>query len=539
MCAPAHPWRSGDTVVALLAGVTVLARWPDRARFLQSWDANTFALALDRYDVYAHRPHAPGYPVYVAVARLVHVVISDAGDALVALSLLSTIVASIALYALGRQLVGRPATLAALVLMLAAPVVYVHSVTANAYTAEMACSLLVACAAWRAHHNPRPLPVAVLAFAVAAAIGVRPSLAFYLAPLLLWAVLRPPWGARMQVRRLALPAAVGLVTCLAWFLPMIMLSGGYSSWSSANRIQGGQVVFARTLFNTGWPALADNLERLALFFRWELAWILPVAATIGLAGLVAPRVTDRGTGNWDWNRSMVFLTLWLAPPLLFFATVYSGYNEGPSGYVLVVLPGLLLAVCGACARMLQSFHWKTPAVPALALVALFVSGGGLVSHRYDVADVAYKEHDEWAEAWSHLPESFPPGNSTIVALWHFAHVWNGFRDYTAYNFRPLGEGPELESRGVFVQVAQHGEAQPDWYSHDRTKDGPLHPLPNGTKHLVLFDFQLAGENGGPRRVHSGILIREAFLPNGWRVLIVDTTADRPNLEDYLSRQPVD
>jgi hypothetical protein len=58
-------------------------------------------------------------------------------------------------------------------------------------------------------------------------------------------------------------------------------------------------------------------------------------------------------------------------------------------------------------------------------------------------------------------------------------------------------------------------------------------LANGTKHLVLFDFQLAGENGGTRLVRPEHPVREAFLPNGWRVLVVDTVPGQETLEDYF------
>lgn len=531
------PWELGDLLVAAAVALAVALRWSDRAHSLQSWDANTFALSLERYDVFAHRPHAPGYPIYVAFARIVHVILPNANDALDAVSLVFTATAAIALYALGRSMMGRAPAIAATALLLADPVAYVHSVNANAYAAEMAGSVLVAGAAWRAHQDPRPVRLMVLAFALGIGVGVRPSLAFYLTPLAVWAALRPPWDLRTQVRRLAPALGTGLATCLLWFLPMIQLSGGYEAWSTANRIQGGQVVFARTLYNAGFPALQENLQRLELFVHWQILWMLPVAAIIVAIGLLAGR-----RPSWKrptWSGPFTFFAVWLLPAILFFMTVYSGYHEGPSGYILVVLPGVLLAVCGACAWTLARTPWRSQAVAALATVALLVSVGGLAAHRYDVADVGYKDHDTWAEAWSHLPESFPPENSSIVALWNFAYVWENFPEYTSYNFRPLGEGPEADAAGVFVQVAHDREATPDWYSHEQTKDGPPHSLPNGTKHLVLFDFQLAGENGGPRRVYGDLIVREAFLPNGWRVLVVDTQPDRPNLEDYLSRNVVD
>ena len=167
---------------------------------------------------------------------------------------------------------------------------------------------------------------------------------------------------------------------------------------------------------------------------------------------------------------------------------------------------------------------------------LTVSGAAMGTP--EVNDVGYKDHDDWADRWSRLDQSFPASNSTIVALWNFAFVWTNFPEYTVYNYRPPGQGPGEFPPVLLVQEARHHEATPDWYdavkaSHDRQP----HRLPEGTRHLVLFDFQLAGENGGPRRVLPDVAVREAFLPDGWRVLVVDTTDDRPHLEDYFSADP--
>lgn len=524
---PAAAWRRFDTVAAALLALLVAVRWTDRARWLLSWDSYTFAIALEHYDLRALTPHAPGYPVYVALGRSVDWVVHDAATSLVFLSLLCTATTVVALYGLGRDLAGRAVGLAAALLLLAAPLAYVHSVTANAYTAEMAGSVLVAWAALRARRDPSPRRILVLAVALALAIGVRPSLAIYLAPVALWAALRPAGTVREQARRLGPGLAAGVAVCLAWFLPMLRHSGGYAGWSEANRLQTGGVVFQRTLFNDGLPAVRENVDRLGLYLHWELRFVLPIAAALLVVGLVARRRLGA------WAEGPAFLAAWLAPPLLFFATVYTGFNDGPSGYALAVLPGLLLAACMLGRWALTATPWP-PRVTAVAAVAcVVVAAFGLTGHRYDVRDVGYKQHDAWAEQWSHLPEAFPPSNTTIVASWDFAHVWHSFPEYTTYDYRPAATGPGEVPDFLLIQEAHEHKAAPRWYDalSERRTAGP-HVLPNGTEILVLFNFQLAGE-GGPRQVRDDVQVHEAFLPSGWRVLLVRTTPDRPHLEDYF------
>jgi len=67
-----------DLLLALsLSALTLLSRWPYRARMLYNWDAVQFALALKEYDVAKHQPHPPGYILYVGLGRLLNSFLHD------------------------------------------------------------------------------------------------------------------------------------------------------------------------------------------------------------------------------------------------------------------------------------------------------------------------------------------------------------------------------------------------------------------------------------------------------------------------------
>jgi len=71
-------WNRHDLVLALsLSALTLLSRWPYRARMLYNWDAVQFALALKEYDVAKHQPHQPGYILYVGLGRLLNSFLHD------------------------------------------------------------------------------------------------------------------------------------------------------------------------------------------------------------------------------------------------------------------------------------------------------------------------------------------------------------------------------------------------------------------------------------------------------------------------------
>lgn len=535
---PRPSWSRHDTALAAIAAFAVLVRWSDRAQFLMTWDSHTFALALERYDVNGLRPHAPGYPVYVALGRLANAVVRDANDAFIAISLLACAAGVVLTYVIGRRLADRAVALAAMLLLLAAPLVHVHAVTANSYAADVAFSTLVAVVALWGHAAPSPRRVAVLAGVFGLAVGVRQSLALFMGPLVAWAALAPPWDLRTQARRLLPAAAVGVAVGLLWFLPMTRLSGGLAVWRRANALQS-EVVFEHPVWRDGWPMLEVNADRMALYLQWELAILLPtllallaVAAVLRLVRGGAPlalRAPPRPARD-----ALVFLALWGLPPLVFYLTVYSGYGNGPSGYALILLPPLFLACCLAARWALARVDVSRRSPAILSVVALVVVCVGFAAHAEDVSDIQYKEHDEWSEAWSHLPETFPASNSTIVTAYNFAHTWYYYPDYQVFEYRPAGKAVGEVPDFLLIQEANDHEAVPDWYDAIAAGGrGPPHPLRPGIEHLILFDFQLGGQNGGERMVRDEFPVREAWLPNGWRILYIDTVDGLTHLEDYF------
>lgn len=530
--ASAGPWTRSDWAICLIAAVAVLLRWPNRARFLMTWDAHTFALALERYDVNGLRPHAPGYPLYVALGRVTAAVTADANDGYILLSLLLAATSVVLLYGFGRVLVGRRAAVAATAALLCAPLLHAHALTANVYTADLAASLAVAAAAWRTRQSPTRWRLALLALLFALAVGVRPSLGMFLLPLVIWASLAPPWDLRTQARRLVPALVVGPLVGLAWFLPMARLSGGIAAWRRANSLQS-DVVYERPIWNDP-TMLGINADRLARYLQWELRYVVPILAA-ALLLVLGRMLVKRHDGQASRAGSRpVFFALWALPALAFYLSVYSGYGNGPSGYALILLPPLFLATAALVDHLVQTLSpraWPRLVAAGVLLVATL----GPLGHLHDVADVEFRDHDGWSQAWSGLPDAFPPSNTSIVTAYNFAHVWYYYPDYHAYEYRPPGKAVGEVPDFLLIQHAHQHEATPDWYDTiaDRVTAGP-HPLQPGVENLILFDFQLAGENGGTRAVRDDVPVLEARLPNGWRVLYVEVEAGRPNLEDYFT-----
>ena len=98
----ADAWLAGG-----LGVLTLLSRWPYRARLLYNWDAVQFALALREFDVAKHQPHPPGYLLYVGLGRLLNIPLADPNLAYVALAMLFSAATTVTVYWLARALYER------------------------------------------------------------------------------------------------------------------------------------------------------------------------------------------------------------------------------------------------------------------------------------------------------------------------------------------------------------------------------------------------------------------------------------------------
>src|SRR6266700_7176537 len=90
--------------LAILALGTVALRLPFLTSRLAHWDAVNYALALHDFNVAAHQPHPPGSPYFVLLARAALVFTGDDNAALTAISILASVAAVLAEYALARLL---------------------------------------------------------------------------------------------------------------------------------------------------------------------------------------------------------------------------------------------------------------------------------------------------------------------------------------------------------------------------------------------------------------------------------------------------
>jgi hypothetical protein len=546
----AWSWRLDGTLAALLAIATLWARLASASRSLYTVDSVLFSLATERFDVMALRPHPPGYPLFVALGKLaLPLVDGDHNAAFVLVSAVFSAIAVGALYALARQWGSVRAAGATALLFAVAPAFAFNGTLALSYTAEAAAGIVVALLAWRAATRPSTARLAALGFAWAVAVGIRQSLFLFLAPLVGLALLglplrwpQAPGDWRALVRRTAVAGVAAFATAMAWFLPMIHATGGLGQWRLATRLQSDQVVFADAVWERGASALQEHWDRLAYFLHWETASLLPMLAVPVLVGLVVRhrREAPAEAGPWPAGAGTLLL-VWLTPALAFYLLVFDGWERGPIGYVLTLLPGVyLVSVLAADQGLRRLAAAQAPALrrvaTAMAILVLLLPMPVLARESSDLIDREVRAHDEWTAAWQGLEAEYPANETAILTWQSWSHVEWYFPEHLAWTYFPSYRVPgqtdwalvfamrHHEHEGRFIDLYMAGPGQAE------------HPIPEWVRTIVVFDFQLAGENGEARRLDPAINVTEAHLASGWRILLLHPDDAHSTVESLFTAE---
>ena len=353
-----------DLVLGLaVALATVVSRIPLRAHLLPTWDAVQFALALERYDVVAHRPHPPGYILYVAAARIVDAFVGDATASLVWLSVAASGAAVFFVYRLAWMMYGRLAAAVAAIGLATSPLFWFYGEVGLPYAVEAALTAMVAMLAWPARCG-RARAVVVSAVGLGLAGGVRQSLLPLFFPL--WAT--TGWAGMRRLAPLIAGGALMALTTAVWLVPMLHVAGGLRAYLRASAELYDSTVRATTVMAPA-GAWLGNARALAEAAVLGLGLLVPVVVW------AAARAVRSGFRSREW-----FLLAWSLPALV----VYLWLHFGQYGYLLAVLPALYILIApvlaGALAAPRIGRRGRVVAGLVLGGIALahvaFVTGAG-------------------------------------------------------------------------------------------------------------------------------------------------------------------
>lgn len=372
-----------DVTVALgLAVVTLLSRWPYRARMLYNWDAVQFALALHEFDIAKHQPHPPGYLLYVALGRLLNASLADPTLAYVALAMLFSAGSTFVLYWLARRIYDRATAVIAASLLAVSPLFWFYGSVGLTYAGEAFAASLVAWFAYRALSGHVPsLYWGALALGLTG--GMRQSVLVLLLPLWLGSALIGVPSRRRQL----IAGGILLASVLAWLLPMLWLTGGPAAYLGASTQLYGSVLLPTSV-------LGGSLEITLAQVRYLLESTLVGLGPLGLVALVLPAYSRRvGCHRPEW-----FLLGWMVPPIIFYMLIHFGQ----AGYVLTFLPALVILLSrvlawavAAGSERLRRPNWRWALTTATLLPLVLINTGFFVSARPMPREFDKRAGDSW------------------------------------------------------------------------------------------------------------------------------------------------
>jgi len=369
-----------------LAILTILSRLPYRARMLYNWDAVQFALALREYDVVKHQPHPPGYILYVALGRLVNTWLDNPTAAYVGLAVAFSGLTTFVVYFLARTAYDRATGLVAATLFAVSPLFWFYGSVGLTYAGEALCASTVAYFAFRALRGSET-DAWLAAGYLGLAGGIRQSILLLLLPLWLGATVA---GVR-RLRTVVVGFAIIGVAVIAWFVPMIWLTGGLDRYLGASVDLAETVVKPTSILG----GVVDTNLRMA---RYLVESVLVGLGPLALAVFLVPwYVRRRGWGSREW-----FFVGWTVPPVL----VYTLVHFGQAGYVLTFLPALVIllsaVLVGALGRAaaFAARPWLRPvALAAAVAVVVLVNGAFFVNAR-----PLQRDFDRSRGAWVKMAE---------------------------------------------------------------------------------------------------------------------------------------
>lgn len=353
--------RCDYALAGALGALTVLSRLPYRARLLYNWDAVQFALALREYDVVKHQPHPPGYILYVGLGRLVNAWLRDPTAAYVLLAVAFSGLTTAVVYLLARDLYDRATALAAASVLAVSPLFWFYGSVGLTYAGEALFASGVAYFAFRALQGSET-DAWLGAAALALAGGMRQSLLCLLFPMWLLACALGVRRARTMPIGLAILGALAL----AWFVPMIVLTGGLARYVAASAYLADLVVLPTT-------AVVSPIDTTLRMSRYLLESVLVGLGPLALAALLLPWHVRRH----GWARPEWLLVAWIVPPVL----VYTLVHFGQAGYVLTFLPALVLLLTRVLITALGEAARRTrrrapgPALAAAAVATIVLVNG--------------------------------------------------------------------------------------------------------------------------------------------------------------------
>ena len=432
--------RSTRWIALGLFLLAVITRLPFQSQYLYHWDSVNMAFGILHYNVMDGAPQFPGYIVYIVIAQAFNGLLHNPQQTMVLISILSTGLAAVAMFGLGRVMFNPVTGIIASLFLISSPLFWFYGEIALPHTLDL---FAITFSAWLLYrimegHTRWLWPTVIFLGLVG---GFRQQDLLFLAPMIIFACYR------IGIWRIVGAVLLGGLITVAWFVPLMALSGGIRAYLD------GSSAFTASFFSTtsifdgaGEFGLKRNiLNKLIPYtlYAWSLA-ALPALYWL-------PQIPSHFR-QWLTNRKVWFLLLWVTPALAFYCIIHMGQQ----GLVFVFFPALLIISAQGLYRLFQARPTvlrTTTAVIALFGAAVFIVGPTYPLGANSVKLLTYstlREHDQLLDNQiAVVKANFKPDNTLLLAgNWRFFQFYLPEYKFTRFTLGAKFEVDAGEAKGA-------------------------------------------------------------------------------------------
>ena len=318
------------TLISLLTITIILTRFPFTSKFLYDWDSVNYALGFGKYIIQMDQPHAPGYIFFIGLGKLVNIFFNDPNTTMIFISIIFSIFTVILLYLLAKQMFSRKVAIVSSLLLIFSQTFWFYGEIASIYICEAFFATLIAYLSYQVFKgNEKYFYLSSLALGLAG--GFRTDLIVFMFPL--WAFCL--FYDKFNYKRVIKAFSVLILSNLMWFIPTIILAGGYHEYSLLNNMQLISSFKTSSVF-FGAPLTAHLIMNAELIF-WTIIGIGLVQILVMLLYL---SINIKSITKYFKNSKFIFFALWIIPSFLFYLIIYIA----KAGYTLVYIPAITLII---------------------------------------------------------------------------------------------------------------------------------------------------------------------------------------------------
>jgi len=313
--------------------LTFLTRIYSACEYLYDWDSIQLAIAIDNFNILAHKPHPPGYIFSVWSAKLLSLFLSP-NNAYILLAIIATALTSIFIWIIAKRFFTPIIAFGLSLFWIFSPIVWFWSSIAATYALSPFFVVLMIEFAFRFEESDNhALWAFLLGFIMGIASGFRQDMIIFCGIPLVWFLI----SKRKLGLRIFLFAIVGFIIPFAiWFFASSANCGGVGKYLDIVKKQFFWAAPEKSDLRAYFRGLNSRINRLVVFLLMSSG----IAVILILIPFFRHPIAVFKDIRSNLRGTIGMMLLFIIFPLAFFFFV----SIDKTGYPLLILPGIIILV---------------------------------------------------------------------------------------------------------------------------------------------------------------------------------------------------